>query len=170
MTRGNGLAERFLAGWRGRIANSKLPGGTRIVDIGCGVLPEFVSRTRYDDKYVIDPAYKIKSTSMNFLPQVNAVTLLAVIEHSTKEDGEKLIREAYDKLEPGGVLFLTTPASWTKGTLELLAKLNIVSQEEISEHKQYYNTVMLEELLSDFNRVETGTFMFGVNLWAKAIK
>jgi hypothetical protein len=46
----------------------------------------------------------------------------------------KLFGEAHRTLQKGGSILLATPAAWSDGLLQMLARLNLVSEEEIKEH------------------------------------
>jgi hypothetical protein len=64
---------------------------------------------------------------------------------------------------------MTTPAYWTDSFLRFLAKLNVVSEEEIDEHKDLYTQKKLMEILrsSGFeeNKVKSGSFEMFMNLY-----
>ena len=72
-TRGNGLLERFLAKKRARTADKLVPNnlrGGRILDIGCGNFPYFLSNTNFKEKYGVDklelrPQEKITFNKIN---------------------------------------------------------------------------------------------------------
>lgn len=56
-TRGKGLLESVLAGMRARKANQLIPDELRtgrILDIGCGAYPYFLSHTFFHEKAAID--------------------------------------------------------------------------------------------------------------------
>jgi len=98
-TRGNGLLEPLLARLRARQAN-RLIGESlregRILDIGCGSSPYFLSHTYFKEKFAVDqlprPAgaagIQWHTLDLNAEPRLpfgdrffSAVTMLAVIEH-----------------------------------------------------------------------------------------
>jgi SAM-dependent methyltransferase len=102
----------------------------------------------------------------------DAVTMLAVFEHIEPAPLAELLREIRRVLRPGGTLVLTTPASWTDPILRALARLGLVSREEIDEHKDAYDLPRVVRLLTEAgfspDRIRTGTFELGMNLWAAA--
>jgi SAM-dependent methyltransferase len=145
--------------WRARIANKLIPRDLRpggILDIGCGTYPYFLAHTEFQKKFAIDqlpiPSYvatslQIESYSLNlnqkpFIPFedsfFNIVTLLAVVEHLNPESMAQLLSEIYRVLRPGGRVILTTPAAWSNGLLHMMARVGLVSAEEINEHAYAY--------------------------------
>ncbi len=196
-TRGSGFFEIFLSKERARIADSLIPENARdgrILDIGCGFYPYFLIRTRFEEKFGIDRladgAYENRLKEhyvavFNFdlmgddrIPFesdfFNIVTMLAVIEHISFERGMAVLKEIRRVLKPGGKFILTTPAVWTKGLLSFLAKANLVSPDEINEHKYHYSINTLGQLFLKAG-FEPGTFRarnfeFFMNIWASAEK
>lgn len=82
------------------------------------------------------------STSACHLPFENesfeVVTLLAVLEHLSHP--QDMMREIARVLKPNGVAILTVPSHLAKPVLEFLSyKCKIISEEEIRDHKRYYN-------------------------------
>ena len=69
---------------------------------------------------------------------------------------------------------MTTPSSKAKSILRIMSLLNLVSREEIDEHKQFYTKKMLIKQLvsSEFNykKINVDTFEFGLNFIVKATK
>lgn len=71
---------------------------------------------------------------------------LAVLEHL--ENPQTNLREIYRLLKYGGKLILTTPTPLAKPVLEFLSyKLNLINQEEVRDHKNYFNEEKLKDLL-----------------------
>ena len=192
VTRGSGLLEPFLARLRAGRANKLIPKELRqgrILDIGCGSYPYFLSHTSFTEKFSVDqqpPSRDYEEINwlvldLNKVPQLpfeddffNVVTLLAVVEHLNPKMLVELLREANRVLKPGGIMLLTTPASWTDGILNLMAALNLVSKEEIHEHVFTYTLPLLGWYFgaADFpmEKVRFGHFEFRMNLWATAQK
>jgi hypothetical protein len=67
---------------------------------------------------------------------------------------------------------MTTPAYWTEGLLKLLARLSMVSAEELDEHKRQYQQADMRSILMDAgfgsDQVKFGYFEAGMNIWATA--
>ena len=189
-TRGKGLLEPFLARQRARIANRLIPAGLRggrILDIGCGSSPSFLSHTLFAEKFAVDQlaaptgvrGISWHSLDLNSAPSLpfeeaffSAVTLLAVIEHLSPASLAELFREAYRVLVPGGLVILTTPASWSDGLLHTMARIALVSREEIQEHVFAYTLPLIGWYFGTagfaMQKLRFGYFELGLNLWATA--
>lgn len=182
--------EGFLARKRAqradRLIMERLRNG-HIVDIGCGSHPTFLLATRFDRKTGLDqladgttieniPILRYDAESGEPLPvadgSAHAVTLLAVAEHLQPGTLVRLLADIRRILAPGGILVLTTPASWTGSILAFLSAIGALSREEIGEHKQLYRRQEIVSLLAQAgfaeDRIESGSFEGGVNLWARA--
>jgi SAM-dependent methyltransferase len=190
LTRGKGLLEPFLARMRARTANQIIPDQLRkgrILDIGCGSYPYFLSHVYFQQKFAIDqlaPAtvpnnIQWTTLDLNREPSLpfedgffSVITMLAVVEHLNPASLVKLFSEAYRTLEPGGVLIITTPSAWSDGLLRLMAKLRLVSAEEINEHCFAYTLPLLGWYFGRagfaMNKVRFGYFEFMLNMWAVA--
>lgn len=189
-TRGNGLLEPLLARMRANMANSLIPAHLRrgrILDIGCGSYPYFLAHTAFNEKYAIeqqDPTsgvdqvhwYTLDLNADTHLPFSDeffgVVTMLAVVEHLDPDILTELFRDSYRVLEPGGRLILTTPAAWSDSLLRLMARLSLVSSEEIEEHTFSYTLPLLGWCFGragfSMHRVKFGYFEFFLNMWAVA--
>ena len=190
VTRGTGLLEPLLARLRVRQADRLIPDNLRsgrILDIGCGSYPYFLSHVAFKEKFAIDQVqpgngianinwFSLDLNSETNLPFkdgfFNIVTLLAVIEHIDPTNLVQLFQEVYRTLAPGGLLILTTPAAWSDGLLRWMARLNLVSKEEIDEHIFVYTLPLLGWYFGaagfSMHNVKFGYFEFGLNLWAMA--
>jgi SAM-dependent methyltransferase len=195
MTRGKGLLEPMLADLRAHRANKLIPSTLRtgrILDIGCGTYPYFLAHTSFAEKFAIDQLplpqqtaseLKIESFTLDLeieprLPfegdYFDAVTLLAVVEHLDPALMAKLFKEVYRVLKPGGMVILTTPAAWSDGLLKFMARINLVSAEEIHEHAYAYTLPLLGWYFGqagfEMTKVKFGYFEFLLNMWATAQK
>jgi SAM-dependent methyltransferase len=195
MTRGKGLLEPMLADLRAHRANKLIPStlrAGRILDIGCGTYPYFLAHTSFAEKFAIDQLplpqqtaseLKIESFTLDLevephLPfednYFEAVTLLAVVEHLDPELMAMLFKEVYRTLKPGGMVVLTTPAAWSDGLLKFMARINLVSAEEIHEHAYAYTLPLLGWYFGqagfEMTKVKFGYFEFMLNMWATAQK
>ena len=181
-----------MARLRANKANALIPAelrNGRILDVGCGSYPYFLAHTAFNEKYAIDqqdPAGDVEQVRWHTLdlgadPNLpfeddffGVVTMLAVVEHLDPDILTELLRESYRVLQPGGRLILTTPAAWSDGLLRFMARLNLVSAEEIDEHKFSYTLPLLGWCFGQagfsMHRVEFGYFEFFLNLWAVAIR
>ena len=104
----------------------------------------------------------------------DVVTMLAVFEHLEPGKAVPLLREVRRVLRDGGLLVMTTPAPWVDGLLRFLARVKLVSAEEIDEHQNVCSGVALREMLEQAGfaptAIATGAFEVGMNLWAVAQK
>ncbi len=194
-TRGKGLLEPTLARLRTQRANRLIPADLRsgrILDIGCGSFPYFLAHTAFKEKFAVDQLPMAKETAaknqiefftlnLNEEPHLpfegayfEAVTLLAVVEHLNPDSMALLFRESRRVLRPGGMVILTTPAAWSDGLLKFMARINLVSAEEIHEHAFAYTLPLLGwhfgQAGFEMNHVKFGYFEFMLNLWATAAK
>lgn len=195
LTRGKGLLEPTLARLRTQRANSLIPAelrSGRILDIGCGSFPYFLAHTAFKEKFAVDqlpmPAetatqnrIEFFALNLNEAPHLpfesgyfEAVTLLAVVEHLNPDSMAVLFREACRVLKPGGMVVLTTPAAWSDGLLNLMARVGLVSAEEIHEHAFAYTLPLLGWHFGQagfhMSKIRFGYFEFMLNLWATAQK
>lgn len=190
VTRGHGLLEGLLSRLRANKANSLIPDELRrgaVLDIGCGSFPFFLTHTDFERKYAIDqlpPSVPDKDITwhvrnLNEAPglpfkdgELSVITLLAVAEHIHPDSLAATLKEAYRVLQPGGRVILTTPAGWTDGLLKFMARVGLVSREEIDEHVIGYTKRLLADQLSRAGfasqKFKVSTFEFGLNLWAMA--
>jgi SAM-dependent methyltransferase len=194
-TRGKGLLEPLLANLRAQQANQLIPSALRrghILDIGCGSFPYFLAHTSFKEKFAIDQiplsqqtAHKLKIESFTLdleteprLPfesgYFEAVTLLAVVEHLDPALMAILFKETYRVLSPGGMVILTTPAAWSDGLLKFMARVNLVSAEEIHEHAYAYTLPLIGWYFGqagfEMKKIKFGYFELMFNMWATATK
>jgi SAM-dependent methyltransferase len=195
MTRGKGLLEPILADLRAQRANKLIPAPLRegrILDVGCGSFPYFLAHTSFKEKFAIDQIplssntaseLRIESFTLDLeiephLPFEDnffeAVTLLAVVEHLDPTLMAKLFKEVYRVLKPGGMVILTTPAAWSDGLLKFMARVGLVSAEEIHEHAYAYTLPLLGWYFGqagfEMTKTNFGYFEFMFNMWATAKK
>lgn len=95
---------------------AKLPGGSRVLDAGCGegvLVEEFRDRLAIEG---IDPNYAspyVTRGSLTTLPYADGTfdraTCLDVLEHLTFEEQPKAIAELFRVIRPGGELLVSVP-------------------------------------------------------------
>lgn len=191
VTRGSGLLEDFLAKKRAKKANSLIPKSYRsgrILDIGCGSYPYFLTSTDFKEKYGIDPSLaslKLENITLekldiakNKLPFkdnfFDTVTMLAVFEHIEHDKLNFVLDEIIRVLKKDGVFIITTPSPLGDKVLHLMTIFGLVSSEEIHEHKHNHPKEKIENILVEagFERrkIKSGFFEFFLNMWFTAIK
>lgn len=183
-TRGSRL-DRIIWAWRVRKVRRQIgPRRERIVDLGCGRTAPLLRMlltgraTRFAIGVDLDPAPDQGTQGLRMLradlnaplpiadASADVVLSLAVLEHLL----EPLLhlQEIHRILKPAGVLLLTTPSPRGKPVLEFLAyRLGLIDRREIEDHKTYFDTRMLREILSragfEPQNTEATTFQFGMN-------
>lgn len=192
VTRGSGLLEPFLARKRAQQANRLIPAECRqgrILDIGCGSYPYFLSHTSFKEKFAVDQLspksevgdVKWHTLDLNHAPKLpfednyfSIITLLAVVEHLDPTALQILFKEIYRVLVPSGHVILTTPAAWSDTLLKWMAGVGLVSAEEIHEHVFAYTLPLIGWYFGsagfEMTRLNFGYFELGLNLWAVAEK
>jgi len=191
-TRGSGVLESALARLRARKANSLIPAALRqgrILDVGCGSYPYFLAHTSFREKFAIDqnrpdaplPDVRWHALDLNAEPNLpfadayfSAITLLAVAEHLDPSNLARLFKEIHRTLQPGGMVVITTPAAWSDGVLRVMARLHLVSPEEIAEHVFAYTTPLLGWYFGmagfSMDKLRFGYFELKLNIWATAVR
>jgi SAM-dependent methyltransferase len=189
-TRGRGALEAHLARLRARQANLLIPRGLRrgrILDIGCGSYPYFLSHTAFKEKFAIDQlappsgSHDIRwyTLDLNAEPRLpfadgyfSVVTMLAVVEHLDPTVMVSLFQEIHRVLQPRGVVIVTTPAAWSAGLLRLMARIRLISAEEIDEHTYVYTLPLLGWYFGRagfaLDTLRFGYFEWLLNMWAIA--
>ncbi|MFH0920567.1 MAG: methyltransferase domain-containing protein [Fibrobacterota bacterium] len=190
-TRGHGLLEGFLSHHRARVADRLIPETLRqgrLLDIGCGTRPGFLLGVRFAEKVGMDRCASAMTEEalaatgilrithdLEAAPRLpfeddrfSAVTLLSVVEHLEPASVAGLFAEIYRVLRPGGLFVCVTPPPFTDGILRVMARLGLVSPEEIHEHKAFYRCAQLRTFLrkAGFTGVRAGRFEMGMNQWA----
>ena len=99
--------------------------------------------------------------------------MLAALEHLACP--KEILEECLRILKPEGMILITTPDISGKKILEFLSfKLGVVSPELMKEHKYYFDSQKLSDLLisSGFKKekITITKFEFGYNLFAQAFK
>lgn len=192
VTRGNGLLEKYLSIKRSEMANKLIPEDRRngkILDIGCGTSPYFLLNTRFNKKYGLDQYAKLNGSNNIILKKFNItakerlpflsnyfdiITMLAVFEHIEPDHLSYILSEILRILKVNGKFIMTTPCVWADKLLRMMAKINLVSSEEINEHKGAYNHDNIANYLkkAGFKKknMEFGYFELFLNNWCSAKK
>ncbi len=176
------ILDKIIAYVRLNKVKKYLGSGGKVLDLGCGYEGELIeslgsSFDGYGMDLSVNPAKKqltkgkvdrrLPFNSANF----ETVTALAIIEHV--DQPQIMIEEIYRVLKPGGTTLITTPSAMGKIPLEIMARIGLISNTEIDDHKRYYTRESLEILLKQNGFQEVKVEHFGImwlNLVAKAKK
>lgn len=104
----------------------------------------------------------------------DVVTMLAVFEHVQPDKLIGILKEIRRVLKSDGIFILTTPAAWTDRLLRFMAKLRLISSEEIDEHKGAYNQTSIASYLDkagfERTKIKLDYFEMFLNNWACVCK
>ncbi|MBQ3800142.1 MAG: class I SAM-dependent methyltransferase [Treponema sp.] len=156
----------LVAAFRYGMVNRYVREGSVVADIGCGREGAFLKShaEKISHGYGFDfriPTHEEGNLSLvnnrelgGRLPlddgKVDDVFLNAVLEHL--EDPEGVVTEAARILKSGGRIIMTTPTRISKPILEFLSyKLHLIDEEEIREHKHYFNRADIVGLVASVN-------------------
>ena len=186
LTRGHGLLESFLSKKRAQKANSLIIDSKRdgkILDIGCGSYPYFLLNTNFKEKYGIDPSLKVSNLKNIELSKLDFpksqlpfkdnffdnITMLAVFEHIERVKLNLVLAEIKRVLKKDGIIVITTPAPWADKILHNMARIGLISSEEIHDHKTHYD---MKEIIDLFRQagyknenIRSGYFELFMNMW-----
>jgi len=180
-----GMLDKLIWRMRASQIRKNLPQTIEVVaDFGCGRSAPLL-RTLLEKGTVkkatgvdLDPDFSAQTNALTLfkadlnkpLPlegsSFDAVFSLATLEHLDEPDLH--LREIHRALKPNGLLLLTTPSPRGKPVLEFLAyRLKIIDRHEIEDHRQYFNSSMLESALEHAgftpSAISARTFQFGMN-------
>ena len=99
--------------------------------------------------------------------------MLAVLEHIDPDQVPVVLTNIHRHLKSDGRLILTVPTPASQPLLEFLAyKLKIINEDEIRDHKVYYDNELLEKVLSEngFKIIKYKRFQLGMNSFCVAEK
>jgi len=132
----------MLKRWRIDMIRPHLPANCRVLDIGCGDGALFDRATEISDGVGVDPTVTRSQPRPNIklcpgrfpsdvadLGEVDAVTMLAVLEHVPREDHARLARECFACLKPNGMLLITVPSRLVDTILHVLIAVRLVEGE-----------------------------------------
>ncbi|WKZ25991.1 MAG: class I SAM-dependent methyltransferase [bacterium] len=167
--------------------NKYIPQNCVLLDLGCGYNGTLLKKYRNSIKkgVGIDLSVNDKDTDIKLIEgridkkiklrsnEFDIITSLAVIEHV--ESPKTMLKEAYRLLKKDGILLITTPSKYNKPILEFLAfRINVISKDEIKDHKRYYDKFSLEKELAlagfSKNKIKVEYFQLGLNIFAIAKK
>ncbi len=181
------ILEGFLSNLRFNKVIKHIPNNSRVLDVGGGYNSRLLQKIKdkissgvgidaHVSKNDFGPKIKLIESDLNKeLPfpdhEFDVVISLANLEHL--EYPRINAAEMFRVLKPGGLLLLTTPSVYAKPVLEFLSfKLKIVNEEEIRDHKNYFNKSILTKLFNEvgFSLVKHRYFEFFMNNFVYARK
>ncbi|MBI2442993.1 MAG: class I SAM-dependent methyltransferase [Candidatus Levybacteria bacterium] len=193
VTRGFGFLETVLAKKRAAIAQELIDPAKRsgrVLDIGCGSFPYFLTTTHFSEKYGVDGGINeslfhdltIKLKKLNVeterLPFKNdffdVVVMLAVFEHIHPQFIDKVLVDIFHTLKKDGQLIITTPSQQSVPVLWTLSRIGLISKVEIDDHKNSYALGKIKSFLThagfQSENIASGRFELGFNMWFVARK
>jgi ubiquinone/menaquinone biosynthesis C-methylase UbiE len=153
--------------------------GARVCDLGCGLEAAFLNYAAdriatgvgLDDQVPDGQRGRwklLRADLQSPLPFVDGgfdhVVMLAVLEHL--REPEKVLREAFRVIAPGGSLIMTWPSAMVDPILGILHKVRLVSDEmESDEHQKRIPVEALQQMLQriGFQKFVHRRFEFGLN-------
>ncbi len=143
--------DRFLAGWRYRVATPHIPAGARLLDIGCaegglfthlgghirlgvGIDPDAPEGVRVGAARLIRGRFPADLPASERGESFDAITALAVFEHIATADQSAFAAACRELLGPGGRLLLTIPARLVDPIVDLLIATRLVEGMRVHEH------------------------------------
>jgi ubiquinone/menaquinone biosynthesis C-methylase UbiE len=138
--------DRFLQSWRIRKARPWIPGGARVLDIGCHQGELFQSLGEQIGPSVgYDPlANSANAGRHSLVPEIfsqpssfpdacfDVVIMLATLEHV--QDKAPLAREFFRILRPRGRVIVTVPSSRVDTILGILHRFGLIEGMSLEEH------------------------------------
>ena len=140
--------DRFLQGWRQRVAIQYIPKNARVLDIGahegelfkrlgsklaegCGIEPLLKNPTQ-NEKYILMPGFFPEAA-----PEIkdwDVITALAVFEHIPRSQHEEFVFACHGYLKSGGRVILSVPGPLVDFFLVALSFLRLVDGMSLEEH------------------------------------
>lgn len=180
-TRNFNVLDKIIAKKRLSVIKNTIKDDSIILDFGCGYSSYLLERYRKNIKLGYGLDYEVKNKKIGNVSYINFnfqkelpfkdnyfdnIYLLAVLEHIDLKKIDKLFKEFYRILKNNGQIILTTPTPKSKKILEFMAyNLKIISEEEIKDHKKYYNKNDIKILAKNnkLKLINYNLFQLGLN-------
>lgn len=174
------ILDKFLSRWRSKFVLPYLNPQSTVCDIGCGQEGKLLVSIADNVKEGYGFDFNLKSdkhlkkniflSNKDFAlcdKKFDVMVLLAVLEHLPyPQSVEGMLKSIFERLNDGGVFIMTTPDKRSQWLLEFLAyKLRIINEEEIRDHKHYFDKKELIKFMREagFKSVKHKHFQFGLN-------
>jgi len=177
----NTILDQIIRHIRTKKVIDEIEGGAIVCDLGCdeghflkAISKKILKGYGFDKKINEKKFGNICLSPWNIENKLNIkatyITLLAVLEHLNNPN--KVIKNCYRSLEKDGKIIITTPVPKAKIILEILSKIKLIDEQEIKDHKHYFNEKELYNLLTEsgFNDIKIKKFELGMNTIAIAKK
>jgi len=176
------MIDRILRIWRIRKAMKFIPENSVVIDIGCdeGHLLKKI-RGKIKKGYGLD--IKIEEYSNGNLEfkkrnvekeeinvRADCIVMLALIEHLNNP--KEVLNKVYNSLNKNGRVIITTDSKKAERVLNFLAKIKLIDEKEINDHKQYFDMEDLKTILKEvgFKKIMHKRFELGYNNLIVAFK
>ena len=177
----SGLLSRWVKARRHRKVLPHLMAGWTILDVGCGLgelcrdLPDGVEFWGIDrESHFIESCRKayprhtfLEGDFLDILPRLpsgfDAVLLLAVLEHTPEP--EAFFRAIFGLLNPGGRLFVTTPAPGSRPLHSVGTRLRLLSPMAGKDHHDFLPPERVRGLAAStgYRTLHEERFLWGLN-------
>lgn len=179
------LLEPFFRKIRINAVKKYISENSSVCDLGCGKNATFLNEIggKIKEGHGLDSEAAIsKKRNLSFkkikmeknLPLPNGyfdhITLLAVVEHLSFP--KEILGECFRCLKGNGSLIMTFPSPKSEKLLVFLAKIGLANKKEIFDHKHYFSTQEMAQILKEigFKKIEISPFEFGFNNCIVAFK
>jgi 2-polyprenyl-3-methyl-5-hydroxy-6-metoxy-1,4-benzoquinol methylase len=171
--------DRFLQGWRQRVAIQHIPKNARVLDIGahegelfkrlgaelaegCGIEPLLQIPTQ-NEKYILIPGFFPEAAPET--KDWDVITALAVFEHIPKSQQEAFVFACHRYLKIGGRVILSVPGPLVDLLLAALSFFRLVDGMSLEEHYGFEakETPSIFEKTGLFKLEKHQNFELGIN-------
>jgi 2-polyprenyl-3-methyl-5-hydroxy-6-metoxy-1,4-benzoquinol methylase len=179
------VLEYVLSWIRFQTAQKYIAKNSTVADLGCGYNATFLKRLSqnilkgvgYDvsvAKRGLPKNITLKEINLNKSvggpSSFDNVTALAILEHV--KNPARFINQIKSILRKSGKFIITTPHKRSKPILEFLSSQGLISKDEITDHKNYFDEALLGKTLknSGYKIIKLETFSLGLNIICVAKK